>query len=183
MNHPEVVTRLPNKYPVIPSRCPVDAIDNYFEQAYSPRKDLNQFGIIVAIWNNRTKKLLGVVDAPADVQGAPPNVYHRQVRRTRAYRGHRSHRREERQDLGRAREHLRHGGREGARETAQGLHAYAAQLTYGRLRLDEGNSPINPAPGRARRRETGISGCIGARAAPARGALHDVLSYRKARAR
>src|SRR5207249_1727980 len=46
----------------------------------------------------------------------------------------------------------------------KGYTTHAAQLADRHLRLDEGDSPFDPALGRARRRETGISGCAGARA-------------------
>ena len=77
------------------------------------------------------------------------------------------------------RKHLRDCCRESARDTAPRLHGHAAQFTHGYLCLDEGDTPFDPVAGRARRRETGISGCARARAAPARGALHDVPPYRE----
>jgi hypothetical protein len=52
--------------------------------------------------------------------------------------------------VGGAREHLRHRSLEGARDTAQGLYANAAQLADGHLRLDGGTTCRDPQGGAAR---------------------------------
>ena len=83
--------------------------------------------------------------------------------------------------MGRAREHLRDCCRESAREAAPRLHGHAAQFAHGYLCLDEGDTPFDPAAGRARRRETGISGCARARTVQLEGLYTMCLLIEKAK--